>query len=347
MPVPLQAVNGRGQASLVVPGLSVGLHNVVASYAGNDPFAPSASEVLTVTVNPPPAPAATTTQLLVAPNPAAPGQPIQLTALVTAADGGIPTGTVTFAIDGVPRPPVPLSTLNAQAQATLTIAELGAGNHTITASFGGGSGFAPSDSGPVVLVVNPPADRDGPLVASFQRFGFHAAPTRLVLTFNEPIDAARAQNISNYRLVDPRGRPIRINAAVYDPVTRTVSLHPSRRLPPNLRYVLTINGATPAGLTDTRGNLLDGTGDGQPGGNFVTVVDRHDLVLGGSAPAFSPRFPTSRIPRPTGFWLPTRGRMSWLALWSRLEPSGAGLRMARAGSRPNGSTIAVPTNFSG
>src|SRR5690606_18504107 len=114
--------------------------------------------------------------------------------------------------------------------------------------------------------------------------GVHAQPTRLVLSFDEPLDPARAQDPANYRLVDPRNRPVHIDAAIYDPATRTVTLHPRQRLGLNLRYVLAVNGANSTGLADAAGNLLDGDGDNRPGGNFATAVDRRNLALPGPAP---------------------------------------------------------------
>src|SRR5262249_25966710 len=44
----------------------------------------------------------------------------------------------------------------------------------------------------VVPPPTPPADTIGPTVVALQRFGFHAQPTWLVLTFSEALDPARA-----------------------------------------------------------------------------------------------------------------------------------------------------------
>ena len=90
-----------------------------------------------------------------------------------------------------------------------------------------------------------------------QRFGFHAQPTTLVLTFSTLLDPTRAQDVRNYRLVCPHGRTIRITKAVYDPTANAVTLRPAQRLPLHESFVLTVNGMAPNGLTSATGVLLD------------------------------------------------------------------------------------------
>ena len=111
-----------------------------------------------------------------------------------------------------------------------------------------------------------------PTVTNLQRFGVHLEPTTIVLTFSEPMDANRAGTLANYTLVATshgRDRVIRLLVANYDAVARTVTLVPSQSLNLHLVYRLTVNGRSPNGLTNTSGVLLDGNGDGNPGGNYV------------------------------------------------------------------------------
>ncbi len=122
-----------------------------------------------------------------------------------------------------------------------------------------------------------------PTVVSLQRLGFHEQPTALVLTFSEPLDPARAQDLGNYQLIliAHGGRlhhPLRLFGAVYDATSRTVTLHPARLLPLRFQYMLTVNGTSPTGVTGTTGVLLDGDGDGQPGGNYVRTFGRSILA---------------------------------------------------------------------
>jgi streptogramin lyase len=92
--------------------------------------------------------APTTTILAADVNPAVSGQPVKLTATVTAA--GTPAGTVTFRDGGRA---LGSSPVDAAGQATLSVA-LGAGSHSLTASFVGTSAFAASTSAALTEVVN-------------------------------------------------------------------------------------------------------------------------------------------------------------------------------------------------
>jgi hypothetical protein len=321
-PVMIQEINGQARAEITLPSLTAGTHTILASYGGSDPYSASTSALLSLTVDSPAA-AATTTRLTAAPNPATNGEPILLTAIVTSADGLAPTGSVTFIIDGVSRFPVPLSVVDGQAQASLIVGNLAAGGHSITASYGGSAGFALSASDLLVQVAAPPTDRQGPQVVTFQRFGYHARPTTLVLTFNESMDPVHVQDATNYQLVDAHGRSIRITGAVYDPTAQTVTLHLRQRLDLNHHFKLTVNGATEDGLRDIQGNLLDGDNDGQIGGNFVTLVDRKALVI--DRPTRVPPKHLLALPRkgPASHSFPSQGRPARLLGLSRSEQSQA------------------------
>ncbi len=136
-----------------------------------------------------------------------------------------------------------------------------------------------------VGVVNSPGLADGPRVVSVARHGVHYAPTSLVLTFNEPLDASSAQNPANYLLVGPAGQPIAVRSATYNPFADTVTLAPASRLNLLRNYYLTVIGTAPSGVADINGNLLDGAGNGQAGSNFVTIVGRWNLALARSSRA--------------------------------------------------------------
>jgi|GEM_PF-571784 len=101
-------------------------------------------------------------------NPSKMGQTITLTSTVTANDAGkpAPTGSVTF-LDG----PLPIGTvtLDAGAQAQMTIATLKPGVHPITAFYLGGLAFTASTSGALQQTVNESlASTNPPLVAAVQ-----------------------------------------------------------------------------------------------------------------------------------------------------------------------------------
>src|SRR5262249_48249534 len=78
------------------------------------------------------------------------GQPVTFTATVTAAQGGTPTGIVTFR-DGTAS--IGTGTLNSMGQATLITSTLSVASHTITATYEGDANFLTSTSGSITQVV--------------------------------------------------------------------------------------------------------------------------------------------------------------------------------------------------
>jgi predicted outer membrane repeat protein len=169
------------------------------------------------------------------------------------------------------------ATIDAGGHAGLTAsANVYSGNYSVTA---GASG-----AGTVAFALTNVAD---PTVVSLQRFGYHDHQTVLVLTFSEPMDAAQADNLANYHLVvavpDHRpgvedGRANRIRRALYDAANQTVTLWPIRRLPLRRTFLLTVKGTPPGGLTNASGTFLDGAGTGQPGSDYMGIVNRKSLA---------------------------------------------------------------------
>ncbi len=137
--------------------------------------------------------------------------------------------------------------------------------------------------GLVVLATPAAPATPSPTVTALQRFGFHEQPTILVLTFSEPLDPARAQDVGNYHLtlIAHAGRlhlPVRLTRAVYNAAADTVTLHPARLLPLRFHYKLVVNGSSPTGVSDPSGILLDGAGNGVPGSDYVRVFGRKILA---------------------------------------------------------------------
>ncbi len=141
------------------------------------------------------------------------------------------------------------------------------------------------------LIATPATPVTPPTVTSLQRFGFHAQPTDFVLTFSSALDPTRAQDPLNYTLrqIAPNGHlgaRIRIAAAVYNPLTKTVTLHPAHRVYLFARYKLVVNGMPPVGVASPSGVLLDGQGNGIPGSDYVKIFGRS--ILAGRASRFGP-----------------------------------------------------------
>lgn len=137
----------NGTATTSTSSLSVGGHSLTASYSGNATLNPSTSSPVNVTVGP--AVTATQTSLSATPNPANVGQTVTLSALVTPSGA---TGTVTFRDGTNSIGTAALVNGSATIQTTFTTA----GNHSITASYGGDNSFSASTSAPVTLVINSP-----------------------------------------------------------------------------------------------------------------------------------------------------------------------------------------------
>lgn len=298
-PQGLSVVGGHEQATFVTSTLAVGTHQVVAHYTGDSRYAASPdSNVWTQTVLAPPAKQAAVVGLTAAPNPSTFGQAVTVMATVSPGAAGlsarqalVPTGWVTFVVDGQAQPPVALHAAGNAATAVLRLTNLSVGHHTIFAGYYGDSHFQAGHVARSTTLTVQPVPAGGPQVVGVERFGYHWFPTTLVLSFDQTLDPTRAQNAANYLLTAGRGSfSIPIVSAVYDAATRTVTLRPRYLLPLHDRFVLRVNGAASSGLTNPAGLPLQGAGAGHPGTSFVTTIDRSDLVkTPGGAPLASSR----------------------------------------------------------
>ncbi len=134
----------NGQTAMTTSALTLGSHPVTASYSGAGVFAPSASPVVTEAVSASPS----ATLLTVNPTATTYGDPVTLSATVTAGTG-TPTGTVTFR-DGAT---VIGTTSLVIGQASLTTNALTAGIDTVTATYDGSVAFGSSTSSSVIASV--------------------------------------------------------------------------------------------------------------------------------------------------------------------------------------------------
>ena len=298
-PAALSVVGGVDEAQFVTSTLTVGQHSVTAAYGGETNVSPSSASLPTQTVSPPNLQSTTTTLTSSLNASTFAGERVTFTADV-AISGlvGTPTGTVTFTIDGVSETPAPLQVSNGRDQASFSISTLTAGTHTVSASYNGGPTFASSPlSSPLKQTVNSPAREGAPTVVLLQRFGIHMQPTMVVLTFNSGLDPATAQDVRNYRIVGPAGRSIAINSAVYDPTTNTVTLRPNEKINLHHNYQLTVIGSGPGGVASVSDTLLDGAGDGDPGGTYVATLNWKNVVL---TPAEIAKYIKPKSAKPAG-----------------------------------------------
>jgi hypothetical protein len=103
-------------------------------------------------------------------------------------------------------------------------------------------------------------------------------PTTLVLTFNQALDPASAEDARNYIITDPCGHRIKVLQAVYDPNKLTVTLHPAQRINVHYAYGFTVVGKGPKGLRNLSGQLLDGKHNGKPGSGYHLVLTWRQLL---------------------------------------------------------------------
>ena len=315
-PLGTATLDASGHASLHFFSPPVGSNTIYALYQGDNNFAGSDSTTINQVVNPGKSRISVVTSSRVVTS----GKPVTLTATVGGQYGVTPTGTVTF-LNGKVR--LGTSDVDTTGLASLTLTSLPAGTNRITAVYDGDATFAASTSTVASIVVNP-ASTAGPRVTKLVRYGFHAQPTIFVISFNGPLDPARAQNPLNYTLVGPvgglgrGGQPIAIAQAIYDPSAHTVTLLPARALNVHVRYKLTVHGTGPTAVAGPIGVALDGSGAGRPGSDYVTIFGRSILVGAASAyqvppPVVIPTPPAAAVdsPRARGslrFWGNPTGR---------------------------------------
>ena len=119
-------------------------------------------------------------------------------------------------------------------------------------------------------------NNESPTVVRVQRAGVQDS-SLLELTFKEPMNATRADNLANYRLIWATGATsdgaISIRSARYNAASRTVTLRPIQRLPLSGTGTLTVIGTPPGGLTSTSGIFLDGADAGQPGSDYIATIN--------------------------------------------------------------------------
>ncbi len=136
-----------GVASLTAHGLPAGTYRIAASYRSDASLMASTSPVIKQVVTPS---ALTTTTLSSAPNPAAYGQPVVLTAVVTSGAGAPPDGeTVTFEQGSTV---LGTGTLTS-GSASFSTSSLKSGTDPIKAVYAGDSNFGGSKSNVVKQVV--------------------------------------------------------------------------------------------------------------------------------------------------------------------------------------------------
>ena len=133
-----------------------------------------------------------------------------------------------------------------------------------------------------LLTNGEPMEAISPTVVGLQSLVVPDQSTALILSFSEPMDAARAGGPANYHLIwagkdhrlgtgDDRVTPIR--SARYEAASQSVKLRLMHRQPPHRTLWLTITDASPGGLTNASGTPLSGVGTGGPDSDHAIRLD--------------------------------------------------------------------------
>jgi hypothetical protein len=144
----LTTVNGEQQATFSTSALTLGDHDISATYLG-DAIYPGSSDDLTESV----VPVTTKVTLSADSDPSMIGQSVTFTAWVSASDTGTPTGNITFEDNGTLLATVALNPVMGGGQAIFTTSGLTLGYHFITADYSGDTTY-PGSSANLVQTVN-------------------------------------------------------------------------------------------------------------------------------------------------------------------------------------------------
>lgn len=129
-------LDSGGYATLDVSGLSAGVHNLHAAYAGDTQFAASQSSDLQQQINK----GAVSLNVSTTPNPSVTGQEVTASAVVSPiSGGGAPTGTVVISGSGAS------CSIDLALSSTCTLTFPGAGSYTFDAHYSGDAGFEAAD----------------------------------------------------------------------------------------------------------------------------------------------------------------------------------------------------------
>ncbi|SIO60832.1 Calx-beta domain-containing protein [Singulisphaera sp. GP187] len=176
--------------------------------------------------------------------------------------------------------------LGAPSTAVLTIKDSG----VVTP---GGPSTGPNPGNPSTKPnPNPDLNQPGPLIRDFHLIVGPGGVTGILLTFSEPLDPVRAQNVASYGFVvvsagadgylsTPDDFSVPLASAVYIPASLQVLLTPATPLRLNTFNQLVVNGnpSGTVGVTNANGDLLDGDSNGVNGGAYTVIFGAGDKFV--------------------------------------------------------------------
>ncbi len=115
-------------------------------------------------------------------------------------------------------------------------------------------------------------DLTAPVVTGLSWSGWSGAISSLTVGFSAPLDPSYATNAAGYRLIDPStGRALAIASITYDPSSFSVTVVPQAAIASGHYDEIQILGTGSGAIRDLAGNLLDGTGTGAPGSDYMAL----------------------------------------------------------------------------
>ena len=139
------SLDSQGTATLVLSSLSAGSYSLVGSYSGDSNYPAGESGFVSLQVL-----ATTETTLVASPNPVTVGQTLNLVATVSASGTASLSGAVNFMNGSTV---LGTASVNSSGVATLPIASLPAGTHSLTARYVGNASFLTSTSAAASVTV--------------------------------------------------------------------------------------------------------------------------------------------------------------------------------------------------
>ncbi len=124
----------------------------------------------------------------------------------------------------------------------------------------------------VLRIVDSDPDVTPPQVSGLSWAGSSGAISSLTLNFSSPLDPNYASDPSNYQIVNlALGSAVPIASVSYNATTDTVTVVPAAPLPSGQYDRIEVVGSGAAAVRDLAGNLLDGSGFGIAGSNYVAT----------------------------------------------------------------------------
>jgi uncharacterized repeat protein (TIGR03803 family) len=201
-------------------------------------------------------PSSTTTALTTAPNPSDLLQTVTLTATVTAQNGDIPAGIVTFQSNGVE---IGSTSLNNSGVAVLTDSQLGPGSYNLTATYLGTPLMTGSTSNTVVQMVNP----------------WRASTTTVT---SAPNPSTVGQLVSMTAIVGPTGPPAPTGTVSFTFNGNPISGCTAIPLSPSLSAICT-DSTLPVGMDAVLATYSGDANYGSSSGSFSQIVNPVPVAL--------------------------------------------------------------------